>query len=76
MAGNRKLHPDSLTGPQKAAIFLLAMGEEFTKSFFKRSDEESIQKIGKCMADITYISAEVMDAVIREFLVSHKNAGR
>ena len=70
MAGNRKLDPDSLTGPQKAAIFLLAMGEEFTKSFFKRSDEESIQKIGKCMADITYISAEVMDAVINEFLIS------
>lgn len=70
MAGNRKLDPDSLTGPQKAAIFLLAMGEEFTKSFFKRSDEESIQKIGKCMADITYIPAEVMGAVINEFLIS------
>jgi flagellar motor switch protein FliG len=70
MAGTGKLDPNSLTGPQKAAIFLLAMGEEFTKSFFKRLDEESIQKIGKCMADITYISAEVMDAVINEFLIS------
>jgi flagellar motor switch protein FliG len=70
MAGRRNLDSGSLTGPQKAAIFLLAMGEEFTKSFFKRLDEDSIQKIGKCMADITYISAEVMDAVIREFLVS------
>jgi flagellar motor switch protein FliG len=70
MADSRKLDPDSLTGPQKAAIFLLVMGEEFTKSVFKRLDEESIQKIGKCMANITYISAEVMDAVINEFLIS------
>jgi flagellar motor switch protein FliG len=46
------------------------MGEEFTKSVFKRLDEESIQKIGKCMANINYISAEVMDAVINEFLIS------
>jgi flagellar motor switch protein FliG len=70
MAGSKELAPDSLTGPQKAAIFLLVMGEEFTKSVFKRLDEESIQKIGKCMANINYISAEVMDAVINEFLIS------
>lgn len=70
MAGSKELDPDSLTGPQKAAIFLLVMGEEFTKSVFKRLDEESIQKIGKCMANINYISAEVMDAVINEFLIS------
>ena len=37
MAGDN-LNPEKLTGPQKAAIFLLAMGEEFTTSFFKELD--------------------------------------
>ena len=73
MAGSKEIDPNNLTGPQKAAIFLLVMGEDFTKSVFKKLDEESIQKIGKCMANITYISAEVMDAVINEFLISFGN---
>ena len=73
MAINRQPDPESLTGPQKAAIFLLAMGEEFTKSFLKRLDEESIQKIGRCMAEITYIPSDVLDAVLTEFLTSFRN---
>ena len=60
--------PQILTGPQKAAIFLLAMGEEFTTSFFKGLDEGSIKKIGKYMSDITYISSNVLDVVLGEFL--------
>jgi flagellar motor switch protein FliG len=73
MAINRQPDPESLTGPQKAAIFLLAMGEEFTQSFLKRLDEESIQKIGRCMAEITYIHSDVLDAVLKEFLTSFRN---
>lgn len=73
MAINRQPDPESLTGPQKAAIFLLAMGEEFAKSFLKRLDGESIQKIGKCMAEITYIPSNVLNAVLTEFLTSFRN---
>ena len=64
--------PQVLTGPQKAAIFLLAMGEEFTTSFFKGLDEGSIKKIGKHMSDITYISSNVLDVVLGEFLKNFK----
>jgi flagellar motor switch protein FliG len=57
-----------LTGPQKAAIFLLNMGEEFTTSFFKILDEKSIKKIGKYMSEISYIPSDVLKAVMDEFL--------
>jgi len=60
--------PERLTGPQKAAVFLLAMGEEFTTSLFQRLDEESIKKVGRYMSEITYISSDVSNAVMREFL--------
>jgi len=73
MAIDRQPDPESLSGPQKAAIFLLAMGEEFTRSFLKRLDEESIQKIGRCMAEITYVPSNVLDAVLTEFLTSFRN---
>ena len=67
MAGDN-LNPEKLTGPQKAAIFLLAMGEEFTTSFFKELDEKSIQRVGKYMADITYVSSDIVNRVTSEFL--------
>lgn len=60
--------PERLTGPQKAAVFLLAMGEKFTTSLFQRLDEESIKKVGRYMSEITYISSDVSNAVMREFL--------
>jgi len=63
-----RLIPENLTGPQKAAIFFLAMGEKFTTEFFKRLDEKSIKKIGKYMSDITYIPSGVLKAVLGEFL--------
>ena len=67
MAG-KKLNPDKLTGPEKAAIFFLTMGEEFTSQFFKELDETSIKKIGKYMSEISYIPSEVLNKVINEFL--------
>ena len=70
MAINRQPDPESLTGPQKAAIFLLSMGEEFSKSFFKKLNEETIQKIGRCMAQVTHIPSDVLDAVMTEFLTN------
>lgn len=61
------LAPKNLSGPQKAAIFLLIMGEEFTISFFKKLDQRSIKQLGKHMSEISYISAEVLNTVMAEF---------
>jgi flagellar motor switch protein FliG len=65
-----KLDLNNLSGPQKAAIFLLTMGEEFTESFFKTLDQKSINKIGKYISEISYIPAEVIDTVMDEFMMS------
>lgn len=59
---------DKLKGPQKAAIFLLAMGEDFASSFFKKLDERSIQEIGRHMSEINHIPPELLNRVMEEFL--------
>ncbi len=66
----KKLDPDNLTGPDKAAVFLLTMGEEFSTSFFKELDEGSIKKIGKFMSEITYIPSSVLNKVMKDFLLN------
>lgn len=68
-----KLNPEQLNGPQKAAIFLLTMGEEYTMAFFKGLGETSIKKLGKYMTEINYISAEVTKKVLDEFLMNFSN---
>jgi len=66
----KQIDPANLTGPQKAAIFFLAMGEEFTQSFFKELDEVKIKKIGKQMSEINYISSDALNVVMEEFFSS------
>lgn len=59
---------ENLSGPQKAAIFLLTMGEEYTMKFFKGLDEASIKKLGKYMSEINYIAADVSKKIMGEFI--------
>jgi flagellar motor switch protein FliG len=65
-----KLHVDKLSGPQKAAILFLTMGEEYSTTLFKALDETSIKKIGKYMSEITYIPSDVLSSVMDEFLIN------
>ena len=68
-----KLSADKLSGPQKAAILFLTMGEEYSTALFKELDEASIKKIGKFMSEITYIPSDVLSSVMDEFLINFKS---
>lgn len=67
------LDPDKLTGPQKAAIFLMLMGEEFTSEVYKHLEEEDIKRLGVEMAKIEYIPAEVAKKVLEEANIEAKD---
>ena len=70
----KELNPDSLNGPQKAAIFLLTMGENFSNPLFEELDEQSIKKVGKYMSEISYIPSEALNSVMNDFLKSFENS--
>jgi flagellar motor switch protein FliG len=70
-----KLSADKLSGPQKAAILFLTMGEEYSTTLFKELDEASIKKIGKYMSEITHIPSDVLSSVMDEFLINFKGDG-
>jgi len=67
-----KLSVGKLSGPQKAAILFLTMGEEYSTALFKELDEASIKKIGKYMSEITHIPSDVLSTVMDEFLINFK----
>ena len=58
-----------LDGPQKAAIFLMAMGDEFSQNIFRGLSEYEIKLLGKRMAsldDVTIPSVTVQE-IMDEF---------
>ena len=57
-----------ITGAQKAAIFLMVMGEEFTANVFKHLEEEEIKVIGEQMANVKNVDPETVSRVIDEFV--------
>ena len=58
----------SLTGPEKAAIMLVAVGDELASKVLAELDENEIQKLSTYMNTMGAVSNEVVDNVIEEFV--------
>lgn len=58
----------TLSGAEKAALFLMVMGEEFTSIVFKHLDEKEVKAIGEEMTRIKNIDPQAISSVLNEFL--------
>ncbi len=56
-----------LTGVQKTAIILLALGDNFTADVFKRLERNEITKISKAMLEMESVPKETAEMVLKEF---------
>ena len=56
-----------MTGPKKAAILLLALGEDAAADVMKNLEEAEIQQVGYYMTRFTDVSSEELDIVLEEF---------
>lgn len=57
-----------LTGPQKAAILLLTLGEDFTADVFRQLDDGEIKHLGRAMSKIQHVSPDQVQEVLGQFL--------
>lgn len=55
------------TGPEKAAIFLMSLGEEGAAKILAEMEEREIQSIGNYMSTIGEVDITTVDEVSREF---------
>jgi flagellar motor switch protein FliG len=60
--------PANMSGCQKAAIFLMAMGEEYATSVFEKMNEQEISDIAFEMSKIEHITPEMLKAVSIDFV--------
>ena len=66
--------PNKLTGPEKAAVILLALGEEHT-SLWERLDDDEVKEISQAMATLGNVTAEAVEALMIEFVSGLSGSG-
>jgi len=59
-----------LTGPRKAAVLLMVMGESFATHVFKHLDEEEVKVIGEHMAQIKSVDTQLIASIMDEFFAA------
>ncbi len=57
----------SLSGNQKAAIFMLSLGEEHAGRLFEKMDDEEIRELSQTMATLGSISSNIVERLFIEF---------
>ena len=66
--------PAKLTGPERAAVVLLALGEEH-KTIWEHLDEEEIKEISQAMAGLGTVSASAVEQLLLDFISGMSGAG-
>jgi flagellar motor switch protein FliG len=61
------VEPAAISGPQKAAIVMVALGSEASSQIFKNLDEAEVERLSTEIARLDNISTDVREAVLEEF---------
>lgn len=66
--------PAKLSGPERAAVVLLALGEEH-KTIWEHLDEEEIKEISQAMASLGTVSSSAVEQLLVDFISGMSGAG-
>lgn len=64
---NGRRPSDALSGPAKAAIFCVAIGEDVASEIFRYLEEDEVQQISRELTNLHRVGSETADDVIEEF---------
>ncbi|MFP4391602.1 MAG: flagellar motor switch protein FliG [Desulfohalobiaceae bacterium] len=58
---------DKLSGTQKIAVLLLALGENYASQIFQEMEQQEIVQVSKAMAELDTVPQETIESVLQEF---------
>ena len=72
LVGKKQVIDDArkLTGPEKAAVVLLSLGEDHTR-IWQALDDEEIKEISQAMAGLGSVTSGVVEELLVEFVEKH-----
>src|SRR3954470_24708805 len=65
----------SLTGPEKAAILMMSLGEEHAARLFELMDDEEIREVSQTMANLGTASANIIERLFVKFAEQFSQGG-
>ncbi|MCH7864788.1 MAG: flagellar motor switch protein FliG [Proteobacteria bacterium] len=65
----------ALRGPQKAAIFMLSIGQEKSAPLFERMDDEEIRELSIAMSTLGNVTSNIIERLFVEFADQLSSAG-
>lgn len=65
----------TLSGSEKAAIFLLSLGEDHTARLFEYMDDEEIMEISQTMANLGKVSSNIIERLFVDFAEEMSSTG-
>ena len=74
LAKKAVMDSNRLTGPEKAAVVLLALGEDHN-NIWQALDEEEIKEISQAMAGLGTVSSQVVEDLLVEFVSGMSGTG-
>lgn len=60
--------PDKISGPERAAILLMSLGENEAAQVLKHLGAKDVQKVGQAMASLSNVSRERANSVVERFV--------
>ncbi|MGL5735124.1 MAG: flagellar motor switch protein FliG, partial [Beijerinckiaceae bacterium] len=68
-------YEEALTGPQKAAVVLLALGDEYGAQIWKMFDEDEVRMLSAAMSQLGTIEAHAVEDLIVDFVTKMSASG-
>ncbi|MEP4379418.1 MAG: flagellar motor switch protein FliG [Alphaproteobacteria bacterium] len=68
MAGRLREDIRAINGAEKAAIMMLAVGEEGASRLFSMMDDEEIREVSQSMANLGTIDSKIVEKIFHEFV--------
>ncbi|MFO8031597.1 MAG: flagellar motor switch protein FliG [Desulfohalobiaceae bacterium] len=62
---------ENLSGTQKIAVLLLALGESYATQAFQDMEQQEIVQVSKAMAELDSVPQETVESVLQEFTSSY-----
>jgi len=67
--------PKLLTGPERAAVMLLSLGDEYGPHIWQLMDEEEIKEISQVMSNLGSVSSGVVEKLLVDFVSQMSSTG-
>src|SRR5664279_3154034 len=70
LAGRQQVNPGKrkLSGPERAAVLMLALGEQYGGKIFSMLDDEELRGISTVMSSLGPVEADVVEQLLLEFV--------